>query len=291
MLLSNMLFITIYENIPILVLLHVIIIKEEEILSFNREKCFVSITVMLLIYESPRALFWSWQKRKSVKTYTRTFYLIYWLLYCGLTCFTEITWQLWHEQFLDFRGILRPDMISVVSLSICYICKAFLNFVSLPLYDIRATGNDACGHPHGWETNISSIYTPSQHQSFKSALANFAMQWKQPKPLLLGWKTWKSSHIFKCCDIAGEKKHGRNCECSPVSFYIVGHSSLPGVEIVWNVLTLTKDQTLLWQRSLFFKLEIFDFVKFVKNNLKFVETCKKCQTRVNLPKVPENVLF
>ena len=41
----------------------------------------------------------------------------------------------------------------------------------------------------------------------------------------------------------------------------------------------------------FFKLEIFDFVKFVKNNLKFVETCKKCQTRVNLPKVPENVLF
>ena len=59
MLLSNMLFITIYENIPILVLLHVIIIKEEEILSFNREKCFVSITVMLLIYESPRALFWS----------------------------------------------------------------------------------------------------------------------------------------------------------------------------------------------------------------------------------------
>ena len=59
MLLSNMLFITIYENIPILVLLYVIFIKEEEILSFNREKCFVSITVMLLIYESPRALFWS----------------------------------------------------------------------------------------------------------------------------------------------------------------------------------------------------------------------------------------
>ena len=68
MLLSNMLFITIYENIPILVLLYVIFIKEEEILSFNREKCFVSITVMLLIYECPRGLFWSWQKRKSVKT-------------------------------------------------------------------------------------------------------------------------------------------------------------------------------------------------------------------------------
>ena len=124
----------------------------------------------------------------------------------GLTCFTETTWQLWHEQFLYFRGILRPDMISVVSPSICYFCKAFLKFVSLPLYDIRATGNDACGHPHGWETNISSIYTSSQHQSFKSALANFAMQWKQPKPLLLGSKTWKSSHIFKCCDIAEEKK-------------------------------------------------------------------------------------
>ena len=126
--------------------------------------------------------------------------------------------------------------------------KLFWN-VSLPLYDILATGNDACGHPHGWETNISSIYTPSQHQSFKSALANFAMQWKQPKPLLLGWKTWKSSHIFKCCDIAEKNS---NCECSPpVSFYIVGHSSLPGEEIVWNVLTLTKDQTLLWQRSIF----------------------------------------
>ena len=153
--------------------------------------------------------------------------------------------------------------------------------MSLPLYDIRATGNDACGHPHGWETNISSIYTPSQHQSFKSALANFAMQWKQPKPLLLGWKTWKSSHIFKCCDIA---EKNRNCECSPpVSFYIVGHSSLPGEEIVWNVLTLTKDQTLLWQRSLFLKWKSLTLSIFSKTNLKFVEMCKTCQTRVNLP--------
>ena len=50
MLLSNMLFITIYENIPILVLLYVIFIKEEEILSFNREKCFVSITIYLGLF-------------------------------------------------------------------------------------------------------------------------------------------------------------------------------------------------------------------------------------------------
>ena len=89
------------------------------------------------------------------------------------------------SNFLRIFPLWEPThMISFENFS-----NFFIDFSSLgtPVpYDIRATGNDASGcniYPvalllqPSWETNISSIYTSSQHhRSFQSALAKFVMQ-------------------------------------------------------------------------------------------------------------------